>query len=212
MIETFTIAGNNYPSYVSVAKANVYIEIEPSYREAWIALNEEAKRRALVAATRDIDSFAYIGEKTDPQQPTEWPRMDVGDVDGQDPPRRIETATIIVAGEIALDPAYSLTGTNTSTTTGQGGVKRVRSDRLSVEYFQKSTKTVTINTPYPLIDNIQTDEVARLLQPYLQLDPRQYRIPGAAQLPESRSGAELYTSESEWWTEGAETYLGNFND
>jgi len=85
MATLITTPGAEYQnSYCDLADADAYHEtVTKSDADAWTSIqDEDVKVRALIQATRKIDAlFKFIGRKTNPLQPLQWPRRDVP-VDG----------------------------------------------------------------------------------------------------------------------------------
>src|SRR5690606_32459077 len=74
----------NANSYVTLAEADAYVAAlaGPSAR-AWEQLDEDAKKRALLTATRRLDQEDYAGRKASPDQALKWPRVGAKDEDGR---------------------------------------------------------------------------------------------------------------------------------
>lgn len=88
-------------SYASVAEADTHVT---KWRQsaAWSTASEPEKERALRRGTRFVDSHRFIGARGFSAQALDWPRVNVGYVDGQEIfrdqlPRRIKEATIEAA-------------------------------------------------------------------------------------------------------------------
>ena len=60
-------------SYVTLAEANTYFETVPD-STTWDNKTDDQKNRALISATRWIDSFNYFGDRCDDGQALKWPR------------------------------------------------------------------------------------------------------------------------------------------
>ena len=101
-LTAITIAGVDYPSYATVAEADVYLAVDSGRRTAWAALDADTKRVNLAAATRRLDSLPWTGRKADDAQFAEWPRL-IPKAAGL--PREVEQATILLAGDLAVNPA-----------------------------------------------------------------------------------------------------------
>ena len=57
-----TLKGTSANSYVTLAEANTYFETVPD-SSTWDNKTDDQKNRALISATRWIDSFCFITEK-----------------------------------------------------------------------------------------------------------------------------------------------------
>lgn len=67
-------------SYVSLEEADNYHRLRNSF-EQWQALSGEQKQRRLVSASDFLDfHYQFAGEKTDPEQPREFPRNKSGEI------------------------------------------------------------------------------------------------------------------------------------
>ena len=71
----------NANSYLTLAEADSYLEahLDASF---WAALDDEAKKAALISATRELDLIEYAGRKATQAQSLQWPRISVVDRDG----------------------------------------------------------------------------------------------------------------------------------
>lgn len=63
-------------SYVSLAEANEYIRNARGHATKWDTLSVEGRKRLLIQACRDIDTFNFIGKKYYDFQALEFPRND----------------------------------------------------------------------------------------------------------------------------------------
>ena len=62
-----------YPVYADLQDAEIYNNA--IYGSTWSSLDPVVQAQLLVESTRVIDSYKYIGEKVDPQQPLKFPRV-----------------------------------------------------------------------------------------------------------------------------------------
>lgn len=69
----------NVNSFCTVAQADDYHSTK--LNTAWAGLSQDNKEKLLAWATRQLDSLSYVGIKTIPSQPLQWPRTWVA-VDG----------------------------------------------------------------------------------------------------------------------------------
>lgn len=92
-------------SLSSVADADQYFE-NRLHTQAWDALNPDQKQQALNDATRIIDIFNYVGDKTDDSQEHEWPRTNIINVSDSETPDDILKAQYEIALALAkgIDP------------------------------------------------------------------------------------------------------------
>ena len=132
-----TIKARDYASYASVAKADAALAVDPVRGATWSALDEEAKGIRLVAATNRLDLLRWLGRKTGgASQENEWPRSSLVYPDGtpvpsDTVPRKVERATILLAGSIASTPSQANAGTSGAAT------KRVKAGSSEVEFFHR---------------------------------------------------------------------------
>lgn len=73
MAKTLVINGITYYSYANLEDASVYNNA--IYGSTWSSLTPTIQSQLLVESTRVIDSYKYIGEKVDPEQPLKFPRI-----------------------------------------------------------------------------------------------------------------------------------------
>ena len=73
MAKTLVINDIIYYSYADLEDANIYNNA--IYGSTWTSLDPVVQAQLLVESTRVIDSYKYIGEKVDPQQPLKFPRV-----------------------------------------------------------------------------------------------------------------------------------------
>lgn len=137
-LTTIDINGTQYPSYATVAEADIFLQVDPVRATAWAALTADQKGINLIAATRRLDLENWSGEKTDPAQETDWPRdnaMCNGTPipDGLPIPTEIESGCCSIAGTIAIDASASQAGTGPSNT------KKVGAGSAAVEFFRPQT-------------------------------------------------------------------------
>lgn len=73
MAKTLVINDIIYYSYADLTDAEIYNNA--IYGSTWSSLDPVVQSQLLVESTRVIDSYKYIGEKVDPQQPLKFPRV-----------------------------------------------------------------------------------------------------------------------------------------
>ena len=102
-------------SYLTVAEGDTFAG-QALGDIAWNNTTEETdKEKALVSATRWLDTLDYVGSKCDAKQPLKWPRngaacgdYSYGCADGAPP--QIEQATFAVANVLLGDPTFIIGG------------------------------------------------------------------------------------------------------
>lgn len=131
-----TVAGTSANSYVTLAAANSYFETVPE-SGTWTDKTDDQKNRALISATRWIDSLSFYGDRCTTTQALKWPREDY-EVDGvaltcSAIPQEIKIATYELARALAND-----TDSITSSTGTTGLYDQVELGELKVKYSKTS--------------------------------------------------------------------------
>ena len=138
-----TVKDANANSYVTLTEANTYFETVPD-SSTWTNKTDDQKNRALIAATRWIDSFMYFGDRCDQGQALKFPRNNY-QVDGVELacskiPNNIKYAQYELARALAND-----TDAITGTTGNQGNIAEAKLGDLEVKYNVASQGTGSIN-------------------------------------------------------------------
>lgn len=112
MLTDLTIGTEMYKAYASVQEADNYLAADDVLADNWAALSVARKIRRLVSATRKLDTLDWLGQKTDSSQTTQWPRTGLQAADGTaldatTVPGPVETATMLMAGNLAIDLTVS---------------------------------------------------------------------------------------------------------
>ena len=140
---TATISSASANSYVTLAEANSYFETVPD-STTWDDKTVDQKNRALIAATRWIDSFVFFGDRCDQNQALKFPRNNyqVDDVElaCTTIPNNIKYAQYELARALANE-TDAMTG-NTGT---DGNIEQVKLGDIQVKYNTKSQGTGTVN-------------------------------------------------------------------
>ena len=68
-----TIKGENANSYVTLTEANDYFDTSPD-SSTWTNKTDDQKKRALISATRWIDTLVFYGDRCDDGQALKFPR------------------------------------------------------------------------------------------------------------------------------------------
>lgn len=148
-----TVGGEDANSYASIEQADTLANTRVSpAAAAWRALGSseaalDTKARALITATRDIDSipsaeFDFVDEKASDDQALEFPR----NTDPTSLPQRLVNATIELAlliqnGSVTTDPL----------STAVNNRKKVQSGDDSVEFFEPTVVTASGLDRFPAI-------------------------------------------------------------
>ena len=138
-----TVKGENANSYVTLAEANSYFETVPDSTQ-WDNKTDNKKNRALIAATRWIDSFVYYGNRCDDGQALKFPRNNY-QVDGVELacskiPNNIKYAQYELARALAND-----TDAITGTTGKEGNISEAKLGDLEVKFNTASQGTGSVN-------------------------------------------------------------------
>ena len=140
---TATLSSASANSYVTLAEANSYFETVPD-SSTWTNKTDDQKNRALIAATRWIDSFVFFGDRCDQNQALKFPRNNyqVDDVElaCTTIPNNIKYAQYELARALAND---------TDAMTGNVGTNRniaeAKLGDLEVKYNLASQGTGSVN-------------------------------------------------------------------
>jgi hypothetical protein len=149
-----TLAGASANSYVTLAAANAYFETVPD-SITWANKTDDQKNRALISATRWIDSLSFYGNRCTDTQALKWPRKDY-QVDKVELvctliPEPIKTATYELARALANDPS-SIVGT-----TGTTGIyDEVELGDLRVKYNKTSQTSGVVNNVFDVYPWLQS--------------------------------------------------------
>jgi hypothetical protein len=149
-----TLSSATANSYVTLADANAYFETVPD-SATWTNKTDDQKNRALISATRWIDSLNYLGDRCDEDQALKWPRNNY-DVDGVELecsliPAQIKYAAYELARALAND-----TGAITDSTGTTGLYDEVKLGDLQVKYSKTSQAVGTINNVFDVYPWLQT--------------------------------------------------------
>jgi hypothetical protein len=138
-----TIKDANANSYVTLTEANTYFETVPD-SSTWTNKTDDQKNRALIAATRWIDTFVFYGDRCDSGQSLKFPRNNY-QVDGVELscsmiPLNVKYAQYELARALAND-TDAMTG-NLGT---DGNFEEVKLGDLQVKYNTASQGTGAVN-------------------------------------------------------------------
>jgi len=149
-----TLSSASANSYVTLAEADAYFETVPS-SSTWTDKSTDAKNRALISATRWIDSLNFLGDRCDEDQALKWPRNNY-DVDGVELdcssiPAPIKYATYELARALAND-----TSSITENTGTDGLYDEVQLGELRVKYSKTSQATGMVNNIFDVYPWLQS--------------------------------------------------------
>ena len=149
-----TLQGVFANSYVTLLEANAYFETSPE-SSTWDDKTDDQKNRALISATRWIDSLNFYGDRCSTSQALSWPRnnyhVDRVELTCSVIPADIKYATYELARALANDPE-SITGS-----TGDTGLyEAVKLGDLEVKYNTASQATGTVNNVFDVYPWLQS--------------------------------------------------------
>jgi len=138
-----TIKGENANSYVTLTEANDYFDTSPD-SSTWTNKTDDQKKRALISATRWIDTFVFYGDRCDDGQALKFPRNNY-QVDGVELacskiPNNIKYAQYELARALAND-----TDAITGTTGKEGNISEAKLGDLEVKFNTTSQNTGSVN-------------------------------------------------------------------
>ena len=138
-----TIKGANANSYASLSDSNDYFDTSPD-SSTWTNKSDDEKKRALISATRWIETLVFYGDRCDEGQALKFPRTNY-QVDGVELtctliPNNIKYAQYELARALAND-TEAMTG-NTGTA---GNFEEVKLGDIQVKYNTDSQGTGSVN-------------------------------------------------------------------
>lgn len=147
-METITINSVDYPSYATVEQADEYLGGSIN-AETWQDETDEVRKgRALITASRWIDSVAWAGTKVNDAQLLEWPRTDVTDISELVVPPIIVLATIELANLLIEEPELR-------SVLADPAIKRMKAGSVELEYFRGATVQTLTAFPKLIMDLIR---------------------------------------------------------
>ena len=138
-----TIKGASANSYASLSDSNDYFDTSPD-SSTWTNKSDDEKKRALISATRWIETLVFYGDRCDEGQALKFPRTNY-QVDGVELtctliPNNIKYAQYELARALAND-----TDAITGTTGKDGNFEEVALGDLRVKYNTESQGTGSVN-------------------------------------------------------------------
>ena len=151
---TATLKSATANSYVTLAEANTYFETVPD-STTWDNKTDDQKKRALISATRWIDSLNFYGDRCDDGQALKWPRNNY-EVDNVElactaTPKDIKYAQYELARALANE-TDAITG-NKGT---DGTYEEVKIGDMEVKYNTDSQGVGTINNVFDVYPWLQS--------------------------------------------------------
>ena len=149
-----TLKGESSNSYVTLAEADAYFETVPS-STTWDDKTDDQKNRAIISATRWIDSLNFYGDRCSNNQALSWPRnnyhVDRVELTCSAIPTDIKYASYELARALAND-TDAVTG-NTGT---EGLYEEVELGELKVKYNTDSQATGAVNNIFDVYPWLQS--------------------------------------------------------
>ncbi len=149
-----TLSSASANSYVTLAEADAYFETVPSSTQ-WDNKQDDKKNRALISATRWIDTLHFYGDRCDTSQALNWPRnnyhVDRVELVCTAIPNEIKYATFELANALAND-----TDAITGNTGDKGLYEEVELGDLKVKYNTASQATGTVNNVFDVYPWLQS--------------------------------------------------------
>lgn len=140
--DTVTIGSEPYTSLLSLEDADNYLAASTLF-SVWDALEDNAKGRFLVSATRLFDRLLWKGSKADDDNSHSWPRSGISGVADDAIPAKIKDAV----AEMAV--GFANGSTAETSTAQQDNIKRLRADTVEIENF-RSTEAAIFRFPLPV--------------------------------------------------------------
>jgi hypothetical protein len=138
---TVAIGSQNYSVYGLQESADTYLEpMIGTIGDAWRAASANDKARALVSATRWLDSIGWAGEKTDSIQELSWPRTSIANVSDSEIPNGIVYGMYELAAALVDDP-------DLRNTLQEPLARSMSAGSVSMTYFRP--RDVQVPTPVP---------------------------------------------------------------
>ena len=159
-----TIGGANANSYLTVAAADTLTESMLGTL-AWATATTDSKTRALITATRGLDTLGWIGSKASTTQSLAWPRTDAS-CDGTDYastaiPTPILYATFDLANSLLTTPTLLLTPPTSNTSLIPGipnrTLSKLKADVLELTFRSDiSASAQAIVNPLTVLPHLAT--------------------------------------------------------
>jgi len=138
-----TIKSETANSYVTLSESNDYFDTSPD-SSTWTNKTDDQKKRALISATRWIETLVFYGDRCDEGQALKFPRTNY-QVDGVELtctliPNNIKYAQYELARALAND-----TGAITGTTGTEGNISELKMGDIQLKYNTDSQGVGSIN-------------------------------------------------------------------
>lgn len=148
-----TVGGPESNSFITVARATEIADYDIIERVDWYVADPDDRIRALVTATRQLDTLPWVGLRATTTQALSWPRTDAiingRTIPSDEIPREVEEATY----ELALALLREAKAAVSTATSGDlipgipnGQLQRVKLDVLEVEWRKEGLPSNRIST------------------------------------------------------------------
>ena len=149
-----TIKSETANSYVTLSESNDYFDTSPD-SSTWTNNTDDQKKRALISATRWIDTLVYYGDRCDDDQALKFPRTNY-QVDGVELactliPQNIKYAQFELAFALANDTDAIIGSSGTD-----GNFEEVKLGDIQVKYNTKSQGTGSVNNVFDVYPWLQS--------------------------------------------------------
>jgi hypothetical protein len=161
---TATVGGATSNSYLSIAAADTLAETMLGTL-AWTTATTDEKTRALITATRGLDTLTWIGDRTTDTQALDWPRTDAI-CDGieypdDELPEAIKYSTFDLANALLTTPTLLQSPTGTSGELIPGipnrDLSRLKLDVMEIEWRSSvSSASQAIVSPLSALPHLAT--------------------------------------------------------
>lgn len=112
-------------TYITVDDANTYFG-DRLYVDEWTGATDSDKSKALLMARRNLDQQGYIGCLADSDQPLQWPRKNIPNVDSDTVPQAIIDAQCELALAFLREDLTADDGTR--------GIAKLQAGSVVLEY------------------------------------------------------------------------------
>jgi len=149
-----TIKSETANSYVTLSESNDYFDTSPD-SSTWTNKTDDQKKRALISATRWIDTLVFQGDRCDEDQALKFPRtnyqVDRVELSCSTIPNNIKYAQYELARALAND-----TGAITGTTGTEGNLSELKMGDIQLKYNTDSQGVGSINNIFDVYPWLQS--------------------------------------------------------
>lgn len=159
-----TVGGATANSYLTIADADAIVETMLG-TVAWSTATTDQKTRALITATRGMDTLTWIGTRTSTTQALEWPRTNAS-CDGVDYadnaiPVEVKYATFDLANALLTTPTLLQTPSASTTSLVPGipnrTLSRFKADVLELDFRSDvSASAAAVVSPLSALPHLAT--------------------------------------------------------